>query len=233
MKILVVLGHPEVYNSLSQQFLLQAGRSLTSVDYLDLQAEYDRAGAFDIAKEQARLLAHDRIILQFPLYWYTAPAIMKAWQDTVWPVKEEKTAFYRGMQGKEFGIVVIAGVKEAAFRVGDREGRSLSELLSPYDSFARYFGMKYLPPLAIHQFHLLPEKSKMSLLYEYTNYLENGHSLNRTQFYEYILAHLKELDDGKLPLDIVQKQLFHYFVEDFEEQGEDLADLFRMMRGWG
>lgn len=27
---------------------------------------------------------YDRIVLQFPLYWYMPPAIMKMWMDTVW-----------------------------------------------------------------------------------------------------------------------------------------------------
>ncbi len=35
----------------------------------------------DVAKEQKLLLEHDNIVFQFPLYWYSFPAIMKQWLD--------------------------------------------------------------------------------------------------------------------------------------------------------
>ena len=35
-------------------------------------------------EEQQRLADHDLIVLQFPLYWYTGPALLKEWLDLVW-----------------------------------------------------------------------------------------------------------------------------------------------------
>jgi glutathione-regulated potassium-efflux system ancillary protein KefG len=41
--------------------------------------------AIDIEAEQEKLLtAHDVIALQFPLYWYSTPALLKEWLDLVW-----------------------------------------------------------------------------------------------------------------------------------------------------
>ena len=40
--------------------------------------------AADIAEEQRKVLAADLLILQFPLWWYGMPAIMKGWSDRVW-----------------------------------------------------------------------------------------------------------------------------------------------------
>ena len=37
----------------------------------------------DVAEEQKHLAAADRIILQFPFYWYSTPALLKQWQDDV------------------------------------------------------------------------------------------------------------------------------------------------------
>ena len=39
--------------------------------------------ATDLAREQARLLAADLLILQFPLWWGSMPAILKGWIDRV------------------------------------------------------------------------------------------------------------------------------------------------------
>jgi NAD(P)H dehydrogenase (quinone) len=45
------------------------------------------AGALtpDVVAEQEKLLWADTIILQFPLWWYTMPAILKGWVDRVSP----------------------------------------------------------------------------------------------------------------------------------------------------
>lgn len=38
----------------------------------------------DVAAEQAKLLAADAVILQFPLWWYAIPAILKGWIERVY-----------------------------------------------------------------------------------------------------------------------------------------------------
>src|SRR5690349_21177414 len=42
-----------------------------------------RSFAPDLAREQARVLAADLLILQFPLWWGAPPAILKGWLDRV------------------------------------------------------------------------------------------------------------------------------------------------------
>jgi putative NADPH-quinone reductase len=37
----------------------------------------------DVKREQELLSLHDRMILQFPLYWYSTPALLKQWFDVV------------------------------------------------------------------------------------------------------------------------------------------------------
>lgn len=38
----------------------------------------------DVVEEQRKVLAADLVILQFPLWWFGMPAIMKGWIDRVW-----------------------------------------------------------------------------------------------------------------------------------------------------
>ncbi len=39
--------------------------------------------AIDVKNEQSMLKAHHRIVIQFPLYWYSVPPLLKKWQDDV------------------------------------------------------------------------------------------------------------------------------------------------------
>ena len=42
-----------------------------------------RGHNIDIDAEQQRLLDHDVIIFQCPLFWYSTPSLVKEWQDLV------------------------------------------------------------------------------------------------------------------------------------------------------
>src|SRR5690606_4442214 len=54
-------------------------------NFMAAAGEAYQAGAqsADITAEQERLLAADTLILQFPLWWFSMPAIMKGWVDRV------------------------------------------------------------------------------------------------------------------------------------------------------
>ncbi|MCQ4504376.1 NAD(P)H-dependent oxidoreductase, partial [Vibrio parahaemolyticus] len=58
------------------------------------------------------LKTHDRIIFQFPLYWYSAPAHLKLWEDTV---LEHADEFLRCT---ELGIVETTGVSAKDYQAG-------------------------------------------------------------------------------------------------------------------
>lgn len=73
----------------------------------------------DIAREQERLLRADLVIFQFPLYWFSVPAILKGWFDRVLA-----TGFAYGggrffetapLYGKRALLSVSMGAKEDRF----------------------------------------------------------------------------------------------------------------------
>ncbi|MHC4046831.1 NAD(P)H-dependent oxidoreductase [Bradyrhizobium vignae] len=49
----------------------------------DAAAGGDHGFSADILREQERLLRADLVIFQFPLYWFSVPAILKGWFDRV------------------------------------------------------------------------------------------------------------------------------------------------------
>ena len=114
---------------------------------------------------------HDRILFQFPFYWYSSPPLLKHWQDEV---LEEHFAFgYRGnkLRGKEFGLILVIGVGEKEYQTGGQEGYSISELTKPFQAMANKTGMTYLKPLSIFQFPYMTEDEKMQLLIQYQQWL--------------------------------------------------------------
>ena len=127
MKTLVVVGHPHIATSVVNKSWAEVVRTLEgdSVTLHLLEEAIGKDGRFDLAAEQALISAADRIILQFPLYWYMPPGIMVEWMDTVWA---EHWAWGEGgdaMVGKRIDVAVSCGAPEVAF-----SGTTLQQYLS-------------------------------------------------------------------------------------------------------
>lgn len=117
---LLVVGHPQLNRSMINKRWLESlsPLSLTQNNVkLHLLEEIVRPdGTFDISQEQRLLSRYQRIILQFPLYWYMPPSILVHWMDTVW---SEGWAWGEGgkaMEGVQIDAVVSCGAPEGAFK---------------------------------------------------------------------------------------------------------------------
>ena len=215
MKTMVVISHPTIQTSSSQQFFLATlkGEETVTVRHLD-EVWSERKPHFTRTTEEKALLESEakRLILQFPMYWYQAPAVMKEWIDTVM----SKSARF-AKQIKELGIVVTLGVKEEAFRAGGKEQFTISELMRPFQALANAMGWKYLPIFEVHQFDYKTEEAKQTLLVEYLQYVTKEHheTLKNTEDWfieraqsmkgaewEQIAEWIKENQDERLELEM-------------------------------
>ena len=147
-RILVLLAHPSIDRSEVNRPLADAAKGVEGVNLADLYAEYPDF-QIDIDREQERLLDHDVIVFQHPLYWYSTPAILKEWQDLVlehgFAYGSEGTALH----GKIFLNAISAGGSEAAYRSEGYNHFTIRELLHPLEQTALLCGMIYLAPFTL------------------------------------------------------------------------------------
>ena len=66
-KLLVYYAHPGHRHSKANRAMLAQARNVSDITLVDLYAEYPRFG-INAGREQARLLAHEIILFQFPLF---------------------------------------------------------------------------------------------------------------------------------------------------------------------
>ncbi len=147
--VLVLFAHPAFRASRVNRALADAVRDLPGVHFHDLLEAYPDF-YIDVAAEQRRLRAAQLVVLQHPLYWYSAPAIIKHWIDVV---LVRGFAYGEGggaLVGKDLLQVVSTGACADAYSPDGRHGYALSELLRPLEQTARFCGMHYLRPLVIH-----------------------------------------------------------------------------------
>ncbi|MGE0548179.1 MAG: NAD(P)H-dependent oxidoreductase [Kofleriaceae bacterium] len=148
-RILVLFAHPVLERSRVNRPLVDVLRDLEGVTIHDLYETYPTL-AIDVKREQALLLAHDVIVFQHPFYWYSAPAILKEWQDLV---LEHGWAYGVGgtqLRGKITFNAITTGGPETAYAKDGYNRFTIRELLAPWDQTAHLCGMQFLAPFAVH-----------------------------------------------------------------------------------
>jgi len=149
MKILILFAHPRLKTSVVQAAMLKAIGGIEGLTIRDLYALYPDFN-IDIAVEQQALLAHDLIILQHPFYWYSAPAIIKEWQDLV---LENGWAYGPGgsrLAGRFLLSAISTGGTEQAYHPQGRNRFEVEDLLAPFNQTTHLCSMAYLTPFVIH-----------------------------------------------------------------------------------
>jgi glutathione-regulated potassium-efflux system ancillary protein KefG len=152
--LLILFAHPALQKSRVNRQLMNVVRDLDGITYHDLYEAYPDFHV-DVRKEQALLSRNDIIIFQYPLYWFSVPALLKEWQELVLEYKWAYGKANVALQGKKLMAAVSTGGRESLF---SREGYnrfSIKEYLAPVEQLARICGMEYLPPFVVHGTHEL------------------------------------------------------------------------------
>jgi len=149
MRVLVLLAHPAQRKKSINLAMAHLARRIEGITFVDLYAEYPRF-SIDVDREQQRLLNHDVIVFQFPLFWYSTPALLKQWQDLVL-----EYGFAYGPSGQKLsGKLVLACVTTGGSRHDyspDGGNEHLFEhFLLPLRQTAILCGMEFLPPFLLH-----------------------------------------------------------------------------------
>lgn len=159
-RALVLYAHPRHQTSYGCAHLLDAICDLPQVTVRDLYEEYPDFYV-DVAAEQALLREHDIVILLFPLYWYSAPSLLKEWQDRVLDFgfaygairKKEQTdaVDHMALSGKQLWVVTTAGGAVNTFCEEGVNRHPLSGYLLPYEQMAHLCGMHWQEPFAVYR----------------------------------------------------------------------------------
>ncbi|WP_042196120.1 NAD(P)H-dependent oxidoreductase [Paenibacillus camerounensis] len=145
MKTLVITAHPNLDQSIvNKRWVEELNKYSGELTIHNLYKEYPNE-QIDIERERQLVSEHDRIVFQFPLYWYSTPPLLKKWQDWV------LTGWVGGatgsqLMGKELLLAISAGTPKKYFEPDGLVGYSMEELLRPIQALSKYIGIKLLPP---------------------------------------------------------------------------------------
>ena len=153
-KILIIFAHPVLEKSRVHKRLLHYISQQPGITLNDLYENYPDFD-IDVKREQELLAAHDIIIWQHPLYWYSAPALLKQWQDLVlehgWAYGKNAYA----LKGKKVFNVITSGGSLTAYQREGYQQCTIHEVMKPYERTAELCRMTYLPPFWVAGTHKL------------------------------------------------------------------------------
>lgn len=147
--VLVIYAHPGQRFSRANAAMAAFARAVEGVTFVDLYAEYPRHD-IRVDREQDRLRAHDAVVLQFPLYWYSTPSLLKEWLDLV---LEHGFAYGhegRALAGKTLQLAVTAAGPAEAYAPDGYQGFALRTFLTPLQQTARLCRMRFPAPYVLH-----------------------------------------------------------------------------------
>jgi glutathione-regulated potassium-efflux system ancillary protein KefG len=148
-EILVVLAHPALERSRANRVLMRAAQAAPGVALRDLYELYPDF-SIDVAAEQAALRRASAVVLQYPVYWYAAPALLKEWLDLVWL---HGFAYGRGgeaLKGKRLLIACTTGGGPETYEPKGMHGHPIELFLKPMQQTAALCGMSWERPFVMH-----------------------------------------------------------------------------------
>lgn len=199
-RLLVYYAHPGSKHSRVNKKLAERAQQNDQLSFVDLYKEYPRYD-INVDREQERLLEHDVILFQHPLFWYSTPAIIKEWIDLV---LEHGFAFGAGgdkLEGKFMMNVTSAAGPEVAYTPNGYQHYPLRTFLTPLEQTARLCHMGYIAPY---------------VLYSALNAEEDGALLNHLQGYERLLDAIcsdRFNFDGAVKSDVLQADNIDALIE--------------------
>ncbi|MFC5651191.1 NAD(P)H-dependent oxidoreductase [Paenibacillus solisilvae] len=172
MKTLVIITHPNMAASRVNKSWLEELQKQGDFTIHELYKEYPDEN-IDISKEQKMLKAHDRIIFQYPLYWYSTPPLLKKWFDSVlqygWAYGPDGSK----TEGKEIGVAISTYGSEESYQPTGFNQFTLEEILRPVQALVHFISATYLPHFALSDISNLTDERLTQSSIDYIHHIKS------------------------------------------------------------
>ena len=143
-KVLLVVAHPNFDQSLANKTIVENFKALhPDVEIDELYKLYPNF-KIDVKKEQEKLIKADFIVLQFPMYWYNAPALMRQWFESVLEHGFAYGSKGKALEGKKLLLSFTTGSPVEAYKEGGIQNFTLEDLTKGFHQLANLCSMKYM-----------------------------------------------------------------------------------------
>jgi len=157
--VLVVLAHPDINTSVGNKTISEGINQLENSEVRNLNLLYPDY-KIDVKVEQEALKKADIIIFQYPLFWYSVPAILKEWIDNVFTY-----GFAFGKETYELESKKVIVSFTTGTSVNDYPEDIIEKITFHLKGLADYCKMDYLGHVVSHEINGYSEEAKKKSKY--------------------------------------------------------------------
>lgn len=183
MKVLVIVTHPNMHESRVNKVWMEALKKEDNITVRFLDEIYKENRLIDVNEEKKFLEKAERVVFQFPFYWYSMPALMREYFDKVleygWAYGPNGDA----LKGKEFLVALSVGAPEYSYVGGSYNNFTITELLRPLEATANAIQMIYLPYFALFDIPRLSNEDIEDSTKKYIAHI-NNEKINHRKYLE-------------------------------------------------
>lgn len=146
MKTLIIVTHPDIENSLVNKTWVDALEAFPANFFVHQLYKTYPDEKIDVIAEQKLVEEFEKIVFQFPFYWFNCPPLLKKWFDEVliygWAYGSNSG--YK-LAGKKIAIAVSAGIDEDQYVASGKYKYTMDELTRPFELTFEYVKADYKP----------------------------------------------------------------------------------------
>ena len=149
-KTLIIVTHPDITQSIvNKRWVEELKKYPERFTVHELYRTYPD-GKIDVGAEQKRVETHENLVLQFPVYWFNCPPLLKKWVDEVLTYGWAYGSMGKALSGKKTAIAVSLGTPAADYQAVGAVGYTVVEALRSFELTMNYCSADYRPMFAFH-----------------------------------------------------------------------------------
>lgn len=177
-KVMVSDLYAQKFNPTASWDDFECASNPSTTNYMNAQKEAFEKNHLreDIKTEIEKIIWADHLIFQFPLWWFSMPAILKGWFDRVLAKGFAYDAGYMLETGllknKTASCIVTTHFPKLMYQESGLQQHALDDFLMPIHHSLKFVGMDIKPTFAIHSASHIDQAFHEASLQRLTQYLE-------------------------------------------------------------
>ena len=141
--VLIISGHTDLSTSVANKTILNTiSEQLPEARIVKLDELYPDFH-INVAAEQERLLWADIIVLQFPVFWYSAPSILERWMEQTFLHGFSHGSKGDKLKGKKIVLSFTTGAPAEMYSKNGAMCHDIDDFLLCYKAMCRLTQMEY------------------------------------------------------------------------------------------
>lgn len=151
MKTIIIVIHPDIeHSAINRRWIEELTKFPDKYVVHQLHEVYPDE-KLSAAAEQSLVEQYDKIVFQFPCYWFNCPPLFKKWLDEImtygWAYG--KHSGYK-MAGKRIALAISLGIDEQEYNHSALYKYTIEELTRPFELSFEYVKADYRPFFAYY-----------------------------------------------------------------------------------